>query len=156
MFEKIAVCLDGSELAEQILPYAAEEASRFGSTIVLVRVIPEPVIVAPGIPGAAGAPIVTSRMERQAEKGEREAEAYLKAAAERLTERHGVRAEYVTLIGPAGRAIVEYAAQNEIGLIAIATHGRTGPGRAIFGSVADFVLSHSRLPILLIRPTPAH
>ena len=153
MYKKIAVCLDGSGLAEQILPYAAEQARHFGSTLVLLRVIPGPVLLAPGIPGAGGGPIVTARMEKQVEKEQQEAEAYLNTTAGHLFKEYQVRPECLTLIGPPGQTIVEYAAQNEIGLIAIATHGRTGPGRVLFGSVADYVVKQTRLPVLLIRPT---
>lgn len=152
MFEKIAVCLDGSALAEQILPYAAEQAKRFSSIPVLLRVVSGPVILTPGIPGSAGGPLVTVRREKQAEKEEEESDKYLKTVAERLYKEYQLKAECVTLIGPPGQTIVEYAADNKIGLIAIATHGRTGPGRVLFGSVADYVIKQSRLPILLIRP----
>ena len=54
LFEKIAVCLDGSELAEQIIPYAAEQASRFRSTLVLIRVVADPIFTRPGVPGLRG------------------------------------------------------------------------------------------------------
>ncbi len=152
MYKKIMVCLDGSELAEQVLPYASELAGRFGSALVLLRVVPEPVLVTPGIPGVAGMPVVTSRMGRQVESEERQAETYLESVAERLLKQHGLHAECVTMLGAAGQTIVEYAAANEVELIAIATHVRTGPGRVLFGSVADYVTRQSRLPVLLIRP----
>lgn len=152
MYKKIVVCLDGSELAEQVLPYAAELAVRFSSALVLLRVVSEPVLVTPGIPGVAGVPVVTSRMGRQVENEERSSEAYLESVAGQLLKQHGLQAESVTLLGPAGPTIVEYATANEVELIAIATHGRTGPGRVLFGSVADYVTRQSRLPILLIRP----
>ncbi len=152
MYKKILVCLDGSELAEQVLPYAAELAGRFGSAVVLLRVVSEPVLVTPGIPGVAGVPVVTSRMGRLVESEEKQSETYLESVAEKLSKQHGIQAETVTLLGPAGPTIVDYATANEVELIAIATHGRTGPGRVLFGSVADHVTRQSRLPILLIRP----
>jgi nucleotide-binding universal stress UspA family protein len=152
MYKKIVVCLDGSDLAEQVIPFAAELAQRFSSELVLLRVVPDPVIVAPGIPGAPGAPVITSRMGRQVESEERQSDTYLRSVADRLLKTYGLRAESVTSLGVAGQTIVEYAAANEVDLIAIATHGRTGPGRVLFGSVADYVLRQSRLPVLLIRP----
>jgi nucleotide-binding universal stress UspA family protein len=153
MFERILVCLDGSNLAEQILPYAVEQAKRFGSILSLLRVVHQHVVVTPGVPGTAGGPVIIAGMERQSEKEEKEAENYLKTLADRLLAEHGLKTEYVILFGAPGETIVQYAVDNEVGLIAIATHGRTGPGRAIFGSVADYVLRHSQLPILVIRPT---
>jgi nucleotide-binding universal stress UspA family protein len=153
MFEKLLVCLDGSTLAEQILPYAVEQAQHFHSEVILLRVVSGPVILTPGIPGSAGGPIVTAGKERQAEKEEKESETYLDSIAVRLRKEYKINVDSVTLIGPPGPTIVEYAADNEVRLIAIATHGRTGPGRVLFGSVADHVVKQSRLPILLIRPS---
>jgi nucleotide-binding universal stress UspA family protein len=155
MYKKVAVCLDGSELAEQVLPYAAEVAQRFGGSIVLLRVVSQPVIMAPGIPGASGMPVVTAGMQKRVEDAERDAEAYLRPLADRLLKDYQLQAECVTTIGDAGRTIVDYAAGNGVELIAIATHGRSGPGRVLFGSVADFVVRHSKLPLLLIRPNTA-
>lgn len=65
----------------------------------------------------------------------------------------GLQLEYVALHGlQVAEAIVSYADDNNVGLIAIATHGRSGLGRLVFGSVADFVLRESGLPILLVKP----
>lgn len=151
MFEKILVCLDGSNLAEQILPYATEEALHFNSKLVLFQVVTLPSVVVPGIPGVPGAPVQTVRMLEQSKKEEVAAKTYLNRVARPLRKR-GIKMECVTLQGMAGEAIVDYAEKNKIGLIAIATHGRSGLRRAVFGSVADFVLRESRLPILIIRP----
>ena len=153
MYEKVLVCLDGSELAEQVIPYAAEVARRFNSAVVLIRVVSQPVIMTPGIPGASGMPVLTPGMEKRVGEEQRESEAYLRSVAGRLLTEHELRAECVATVGAAGQTIVDYAAENGVGLIAIATHGRTGPGRVLFGSVADFVTRQSRLPVLLIRPT---
>jgi len=152
MYKKVLVCLDGSELAEQVLPYASEVARRFDGALVLLRVVVKPVLVSPGIPGAGAVPVVTSRMGRQVETDELQAETYLQSIAARLLKDYALKAEIVTSLGAAGPTIVDYAAANGVELIAIATHGRTGPGRVLFGSVADFVVRQSRMPVLLIRP----
>ena len=152
MYKKVAICLDGSELAEQALPYGVEVARRFGGDVVLLRVVSQPVIMAPGVPGASGMPVITAGMQKRAEEAEEDVEAYLGSVAEKLLKKYQIRAECVTTIGDVGRTIVDYAAKNGVELIAIATHGRSGPGRVLFGSVADFVVRHSKLPILLIRP----
>ena len=52
----------------------------------------------------------------------------------------------------AGEAILSYAGRNNVDLIATATHGRSGLRRGIFGSVADYVLRESGLPMLVLRP----
>jgi nucleotide-binding universal stress UspA family protein len=150
MFEKILVCLDGSELAEQILPYATEEAIHCGSRLVLLRVITgssSMTMAAAGVPA-----YTTEAVTQQMESEEQETKAYLERLAQPLQQK-GLRVECVTLHGlQIGEAIVSYADKNDIGLIAIATHGRSGLGRLVFGSVADFVLRESGLPILLVKP----
>lgn len=151
MFKKILVCLDGSKLAEQILPYAVEEALHFQSKLVLFQVIPEPVAFSPGIPGAASVPIRTDTMLEEAEKALNEARDYLEDIATPLRKK-GIQVEAVSILGSAGDAILSYAEGNNINLITIATHGRSGLRRGVFGSVADYVLRESGLPILVIRP----
>jgi nucleotide-binding universal stress UspA family protein len=153
MFKKILVCLDGSELAEKVLPYAVEEAEHFDSELVLFRVISEPYLIGLALPGMPGVPIDAPRIEQREMAEEKEAGEYLKRLADKLQIEKKLRVVYDTTIGTAGPAIVEYCEKHEIELIAIATHGRSGPGRVILGSVADHVIRHSKLPILLIRST---
>jgi nucleotide-binding universal stress UspA family protein len=152
MFKKILVCLDGSALAEQILPYAIEQASHFESQMVLCRVVSEPTLTGIGIPGFPAMNIETTGMARQATKNEIESIEYLKILADRLKNEQGISAEWVALFGAPGQAIVKYAAENQIDLITIATHGRSGLGRVLIGSVADYVIKQSGIPILLIKP----
>ena len=135
MFKKILVCLDGSSFSEQALRYASEEATATGKKLVLLQVaniattLPEPEQIA-------------------AEKAK--AKTYLNKKAKSLKEM-GIDAECVVIFGDPGRAIVDYAENSGIDLIAIATHGRGGITRMIFGSVAEYVIRNSKLPILLIR-----
>jgi nucleotide-binding universal stress UspA family protein len=152
MFKKILICLDGSELAEQILPYAEEQALHFNSKLVLIRVYSEPGFIGLAVPGFPGIPVETQNMGKQIQKEEQEAEKYLKTVADKLLKQRGLAADCVTVLGAAGEAIVNYAVENKIELIAIATHGRSGPGRMVMGSVADYVLHNAHLPVLLIRP----
>ncbi len=151
MFKKILVCLDGSELAEQILPYAVEEALHFQGKLVLFQVVPEPVAFSPGIPGAASVPIRTDTMLEEAKKALNEARDYLEDIATPLRKK-GIQVEAVSILGGVGEAILSYAEGNNINLITIATHGRSGLRRGVFGSIADYVLRESGLPILVIRP----
>lgn len=151
MFEKILVCLDGSKLADQIMPYAMEEIRGFGGKLVLLQVVPEPVAFSPGIPGVAPVPVQTDTMLEEAKKELNRAKEYLEELATPLRKR-GMQVETVTALGRAGQTIVDYADRNSVNLITIATHGRSGLGRAMFGSVANFVLRESGLPILVIKP----
>lgn len=146
MFEKILVCLDGSHLAEEILPYAREVAHRFGSKLVLLEVTMPPSAVVEPTTGYYSAPTAAEVLRE-----EEEASAYLEGIAQAI-QQDGLEAEYLTLPGSPGKAIVGYAEENDIGLIALATHGRSGLKRFAFGSVAEHVLKESGLPVLVIRP----
>jgi nucleotide-binding universal stress UspA family protein len=153
MFKKILVCLDGSELAEKILPYAVEQAKRFGSELILFKVFSEPTLISLALPGIPGVPIDTAGAQQRLVEDEKVTEEYLKNTMVNLQAEKTLRVSYAFMRGAAGPAIIEYCDQHEIELIAIATHGRSGPGRVVLGSVADYVIHHSRLPILLVRPT---
>ena len=79
MFKRILVCLDGSSLAEQILPYATEVASHFGSRLVLLKVTLHPsAVVSPSIGYYQETPLKEIQQARD------EAEAYLERVAQRL------------------------------------------------------------------------
>jgi nucleotide-binding universal stress UspA family protein len=152
VFSKILVCLDGSTLAEQILPLAETVALSNKSKVILIQVIPNPVtITTPSLPGVVPGPVVFDYVLKQREHEEAEAVKYLEKITHLMGEK-GVNAEYITIIGNAGVEIVKYAATNKIDLIALATHGRSGFGHAVFGSVAYDVLRESGLPILLVKP----
>jgi nucleotide-binding universal stress UspA family protein len=151
MFKKILVCLDGSKLAEQILPYAAEEALHFQGRLVLFQVVPEPVAFSPGIPGVASVPLQTDTMLEEAKMALNEARDYLEKIANPLRKK-GIRVDAVSILGRAGEAILDYARTKNVNLITIATHGRSGLRRGVFGSVADYLLRESGLPMLVIRP----
>ena len=156
MYGKILVPLDGSKLAEVVLPYVQELARRFNSEVTLIQVIaPLSKLVAETMPagleptGAAAA--IGLEAASEALKAEREgARSYLEGAVGRLKAQEiKVRAEVVE--GVAGDTIVEYAHRREMDLIAMSTHGRSGLRRLVYGSVADQVLRRAGTPVLLIR-----
>jgi len=149
VFNKILVCLDGSKTAEQILPYVEAQATQFVSTVALLQVV---TISGPALAGAGAAPLPGEIIVEQLKVEEEDATKYLNGIAESL-EAKGIETEVVVKQGvQIGEEIINYARQNSIDLIAIATHGRTGIGRAVFGSIADHLLHHSSLPMLVIKP----
>jgi nucleotide-binding universal stress UspA family protein len=152
MFERILVCLDGSGTAEEILPYVTDEALAHHSRVVLVRVVNLPEITIPiGIPGEPGIPMSTEGAVRHTRNQESGATDYLKRIAEPIREK-GLDVQCVVLPGVAGETIINYALENGCKLIAIATHGHGGVRRLVLGSTADFVLHHSSVPVLIVRP----
>ena len=150
MYENILVCLDGSERAEALLPYVTEVALRFKSKLHMLQVISAPVFIAPDIPGSGGGYIEKPQMLETIQADQDSAYTYLNGIIGDLQDK-GITCEAVVFSGMAGEAIISYAEENDIGLIAIASHGRTGLSRAIIGSVADHVLRHSKAPVFLLR-----
>lgn len=137
MFTKILVPLDGSPLGERALPIAASIAQSVNASLLLVRAV------------------WTRNMTPGLDSGEtylsavQEAEAYLEAVARRLGA--GVQVEVVAPPAPAPLGILQVAEQDKADLIVMTTHGRSGLSRWVYGSVAEAVLSRSRVPVLLVR-----
>jgi nucleotide-binding universal stress UspA family protein len=161
MYENILVPLDGSELAEQVLPHVQALAEKFGSTVTLLRATLSPQELVPptgmslplGDAAALGNVLTPGTIEDfdailAAEKSE--TETYLNATAERL-KGHGfdVKAEHVE--GSPADVIIKRAASLHAGLVTMTTHGRSGLARALVGSVADEVVRKSACPVLLVR-----
>lgn len=136
--DKILVPLDGSALAESAIPRAVEMARMGLSSLLLMRAAE-----AHTLPGA-------DPTEAQVEVV-REAEEYLKGVAAGLA-RDGVRnVETSVWYGSAASAIVDAARLRKADLIVMSTHGRSGLGRLILGSVAESVLRGTSTPIPLLR-----
>jgi nucleotide-binding universal stress UspA family protein len=133
MLETILVPLDGSALAERALPYATRLARAAGGRLVLVR--------ATGARPAAGGTRVAPAAE---------AEDYLRTARAGLYELAPDRIGAVVYGGDAAEAVLAEVRLRRAGLIVMATHGRGGLGRALYGSVADAVLRHAPAPVLLV------
>ena len=135
---KILVPLDGSALAESAIPQAVELARGAGATVMLVRAAEAHTL--PGVDPTEAQVAVVS-----------EAEEYLAAVTARL-KKEGLQAvETSVWYGPAGPAIVDAARLRKADLIVMSTHGRSGLGRLILGSVAESVLRGTSTPILLLR-----
>ena len=139
-FDKILVPLDGSVLAEAALWRAVEIAN--GGTLSLLRAAE-----AHTLPGA-------DPVDAQVDVV-REAEEYLASVARRLADRGLKKVETHVWYGPAAAAIVEEAETQKADLIVMSTHGRSGLGRLILGSVAESVLRGTRKRILIVRADSA-
>jgi nucleotide-binding universal stress UspA family protein len=146
MFKNILVCLDGSKFAEQILPYAVGMARRFDGQLILLEVTKAPSAIVESSLGLYRATKIEDFLRSEAE-----ADKYLEGVAKKLLKRK-LEVKYVIRSGKPGEVIVGYAQENRIRLIALTTHGRTGLQHVVFGSVAEFVLRNSGLPVLLKRP----
>jgi len=153
MFNKILVCLDGSTLAEQIIPYATEQALHFHSEVVLFQAINVPTtMIADASAMAPGGAVPVTPTPEEIQELENEAETYLENQAEQMR-RKDLQVSCVSQLGVPAEAIISYAAEDNISLIAMATNGRSGLSRTVLGSVADEVIRKSNLPILVMRPS---
>jgi nucleotide-binding universal stress UspA family protein len=146
-FSRILVCLDGSDFAEQIIPYVTTEAKLHKGTIVLLRVLTTAGIIV----DTTSVGYVSSAIDDQLREDEAIARNYLEEVAGPLRA-DGFEVTCIIVNGPPGEAIVEYAGREQVRLIAMVTHGRGGLGRLVLGSIADHVVKYSGLPILLIKP----
>lgn len=151
MFEKILVCLDGSPLAEQILPHLSAGDGGF-RRVILLKVVDSSAINLPiGVPGEPGVPIRTRGMEKRFQEEMAGMPDYLEKMAKPLRDR-GLSVECVVLQGIPSETIINYARENGISLIAMATHGHTGLRQVLMGSTVEYVVRHCGLPVLLITP----
>lgn len=137
MITKIVVPLDGSQLAEQVLPYVTQITSVTGAQVVLMTSI---------------APVAVWEPSRifKGSKEEELAARYLEGQRQLLAERGVDTSIHVDVGRPASR-IVKFAADEGADLIAMTSHGRSGLARFWLGSVATGVLHQSHLPLLLVR-----
>ena len=147
MYQHIMVPLDGSELAECVLAHVVTIATGCDVTkVTLVRVV-TPLHLYGGVESRFS-PEERKHLEEDSVNVARE---YLDKLVEKLKEK-GVAAESEVLYG--GHVVdevVDYAKKNEVDLIIIATHGRSGVSRLFLGSVADRILRAAPVPVLMVR-----
>ncbi len=143
-FKTILIPLDGSKLAEAALPAAtsiAKHADPVGE-LVLLRIVPDIWIDDVMLP---------EQLEEFQTRVTHSCQEYLDTIAERL--RHeGLTVTALVASGEPAKQILDGAARSGANVIAMATHGRSGWERATMGSVADKVLQHASIPVLLVRP----
>lgn len=132
MYKRVLVTVDGSETAEAILPFILQIAGPLDLDVVLLRVSPA------GAPSAVDTHLI--------------AEVYLERLAEEI-EGRGVRVTTRVREGAPVEGILTAVREEDIDLIAMTTHGRSGPARLLFGSVAEGVLREAGVPVIIMRQT---
>jgi nucleotide-binding universal stress UspA family protein len=145
-YKHILVPLDGSELAELALADAFSLASLNGATITLLQVIPplEHLVVNIEPVGL---------VNELAETNKNKALHYLEEVSGR-EEGSDLKVRLAVETGSPAETIIDYAHREPVDLIVMATHGRSGLQRWVYGSVADKVLRGADLPVLLVRSHP--
>ena len=144
MYRKILVPLDGSKVAEGVLPHAKALAYSEGAELVLLTVGANPALdFAFSDPGIAQSAIL--EQEEHSKKYITEIERQLQEA--------GFKTSTMLRVGSVAEVILGVAEELGVDCIAMSTHGRTGPARWLLGSIAERVVHNSKVPVLLIRAT---
>ena len=148
--EEVIVPLDGSALADEILPHVVVLAKSMSLSVILLRAAVPPTAYA-----SSAWEFATSEYENVLKNMQRDAADYLSSVAGQLKDQGVVRVGTRVLTGPPATALVDDCERRtSCFLTAMSTHGRSGVGRWVFGSVAERMLRHSGHPVLVIRPGP--
>jgi len=137
MFKKVLVPLDGSRIAERILPRVEKLVECCQAEVHLFQAV-------------VSYEIVPEKEKEHRERLFHEASEYLEKVAARLRKRK-VKVRAVVVSGRDAVQICDYARKQKFDLIAMATHGRSGLSRWALGSVADKVVHCSQIPVMLFR-----
>ena len=140
--KKILMPTDLSEYARHALTYASELSSTFGATLHLIYVVDtEWLVTYDGVSLPNHKKTILERLQKEGEEG-------LKELKRELT---GVDVETVARVGNPPVAVERYARENDIDLIVLATHGRTGLSHVLFGSKAERLVQSAPCPVLTIK-----
>lgn len=148
MCQKILIPLDGSELSECSLEHARAIAQGCNvADVILFRAIEPFSTQTISVLAEAG----DDNLRKAMEQHEQDAQDYVLKVQSNLKTR-GITTRAVTVKGTAADEILSYAEKDHVDLIVMSTHGRSGLSRFLFGSVAEKISRHSRVPVLLISP----
>jgi nucleotide-binding universal stress UspA family protein len=146
MYERALVPLDGSTTAEGVIPFILHIAGPLGLDVTLLRVVTP----APRAAAVEAGPIALDDTEELCAEAER----YLVPFAAELRA-NGIRVTTDVRRGEPVDEVLASARDSRADLIIMTTHGRTGFARLLFGSVAEGVLRHADVPVLLMRKAQA-
>jgi nucleotide-binding universal stress UspA family protein len=148
MYKKIMVPLDGSKLAECVFPHLETIVKGCKSPEVIIVQAVEPLSVPYGREVAQFTSLEQVKAFETHQKVE--AEKYLKEIVARLR-KTGVNARADVIYGKAGDALSDYTTKNEVDLVIITTHGRSGISHRLWGGVAGRLVRSVSVPVLVVR-----
>ncbi len=143
MYSRILIPLDGSPIAEQVIPLTKMLAAHLNSRVVLFQAV-EPICDTLRVEGEE------FKADEQVETMRGQALTYLEAIRRDLAG-GGIPVECAVRVGKPAPTILEFVERARIDLVSLATHGRGGLQRWVYGSVAEQVLRDTRVPALLVR-----
>jgi nucleotide-binding universal stress UspA family protein len=144
MYKKILAPLDGSELSECTLAHLEAVATGCHVAEVVLLRVTEPI-------PSAYAEAIQDIVREGEEKAKQYAADYLAGIAGRL-KKEGIAVETVVIHGRPADVILDYAKKDDVDLIVMSTHGRSGVSRWVLGSVADRVVRHAAAAVLTVPP----
>ena len=153
MYKHIMVPLDGSEVAECVIPQLemVAKSCQPAPKVTLVRVV-TPLKLYSGFEYCGMVEYISpEQIQRLEDDSAKNAKDYLVKQVNRL-KKDGIMAEAQVTFGMASQTLTKYAEDNGVDLIIIATHGRSGINEWFWGSVAERVLKTSKIPVLMVRP----
>lgn len=147
MYKRILVATDGSKLSNMAVEHAIDLADITGAEVVALKVVPRyPQTYFEG--GVALAAAEVARIEKQWNDEAMEAVNAVKAAGQKRE----VKVKPITVKSDLiAEAIIAAAKRNKVDLIVMASHGRKGIKRLLLGSETQQVLTHSHIPVLVLR-----
>jgi nucleotide-binding universal stress UspA family protein len=155
-YARILVATDGSESCEAAVDAAIDLATGLGAEVIALSVAHEPDATDADLSAVAD-PVAAAEAASMAIRREDEAVVEARAAgcAARAADRArsaGVTARAVTWEGPSGPSIVAAATAERADLVVVGSRSRNVLGRVVAGSVSDYVVHHSPVPVMVVRP----
>lgn len=150
MYNKIMVPLDGSELAECVMPHVEAITTGCKITNVVFVYVLNPIQLPASVPARGEFGFSEKERRELEDQRKQSAEAYLKKMVE-STRLEGAVLSYEVLEGKVADTLAQWAEKNGVDLIVIASHGRSGVSRWVMGSVAERILRSACVPVLMIR-----
>lgn len=141
LYRNIVIATDGSENSRKAISYGIEIAKISGATVYAVHVV-DTLSVVSDI-WTAGKDLIHDMMIRDGKK--------ILSETRKIIEDSGVEVKDVLLNGHPGEEIIRFAEDNNIDLIVMGTLGATGLEKFLMGSVAEKVLRHSKVPVMVVR-----
>ncbi|MFC5497016.1 universal stress protein [Caenimonas terrae] len=147
MYQRILVPTDGSTLSNKAVKCAIEQAATSGAELVALYVVPRyPISYFEG--GISVPDSEVARTEKQwADKGQAVVDEVQKTATAKGVKAKGVLARSDLV----AESVISAAKKHKCDLIVMASHGRRGIKRVLLGSETQHVLTHSKLPVLVLR-----
>ena len=147
MYKKVLVPLDGSKLAECVLPHVEALAKGCQAAAIHFVQVYAPFQIPPSMEAV---PLKQAEIDAISAQGKKVAEEYVRGVAARF-DAGTAKAEGIVLSGAVTETLADYIAKNAVDLVVIATHGSSGVSRWVWGSVADRLLRSSCAPVMMVR-----